>query len=126
MAFSKSKKNMKRLSKSSRKLQRGGVGFTFDHGCKVGGLPARVALSDCPNVGPLDSCHIKAMYGQSCKRQMGGSRKSRKLNRSRRSSRSSRSSRSRASRSRSQRSRGSRSRASRSRSSRSRSSRSRS
>ena len=120
MAFSKSKKNMKRLSKSSRKLQRGGVGFTFDHGCKVGGLPARVALSDCPNVGPLDSCHIKAMYGQSCKRQMGGSRKSRKLNRSRRSSRS------RVSRSRSPRSRASRSRESRSRSSRSRSSRSRS
>ena len=72
----KSKKNTKRLTKkrSYAKKQRGGVGFTFNHGCKVGGLPQRVAVSDCPNVGPLDNCFIKAMYGKSCN-QSGGKRK---------------------------------------------------
>tara|TARA_Y100000591_G_C21706574_1_gene631135 strand:+ start:256 stop:627 length:372 start_codon:yes stop_codon:yes gene_type:complete len=76
-----SRRNSKRMSKKLRKNQRGGVGFSFDHGCKVGGLPARVATNDCPSVGPLDSCHIKALYGNSCSRQAGGARKSKRSNR---------------------------------------------
>jgi hypothetical protein len=76
-----SRRNSKRMSKKLRKNQRGGVGFSFDHGCKVGGLPARVATNDCPSVGPLDSCHIKALYGNSCSRQAGGARKSNRANR---------------------------------------------
>ena len=88
-------KNRKSSKRVSQKVQRGGVGFTIDHGCKVGGLPARVATSDCPNVGPLSSCHIKAAYGQSCSGQVGGARrngrtrKSSKVNRYSKSSKSS-------------------------------------
>ena len=84
-------KNRKSSKRVSKKVQRGGVGFTFDHGCRVGGLPARVATSDCPNVGPLSSCHLKAAYGQSCAGQKGGARRTSKSNKSRKSSKSNKS-----------------------------------
>jgi hypothetical protein len=93
-------KNRKFSKRVSKKVQKGGVGFTFDNGCRVGGLPARVATSDCPNVGPLSSCHIKAAYGQSCTGQVGGARrngrtrKSSKFNRASKSNKSNKSSRS--------------------------------
>lgn len=72
---SNKRNSTRKVRKGLRRTQRGGVGFTFDHNCRVGGLPARVATSECPNIGPLDSCSIKAAYGQSCNRQIGGKRK---------------------------------------------------
>ena len=87
----KTNKNRKSSKRVSKKVQRGGVGFTFDNGCKVGGLPARVATSDCPNVGPLSSCHIKAAYGQSCTGQVGGAKKNNKVRKSSKYNRSSKS-----------------------------------
>lgn len=78
---SKNKRKMKNMSRKrvSRKNQKGGVAYTFDHSCRVGGLPSRVSISECPNKGPLDPCHMKQMYGQSCK-QAGGSKRSNKSN----------------------------------------------
>lgn len=74
MARTKSRsKSQKRKSVS----QRGGVAYTFDHNCRVGGLPSRVAISECPKAGPLDSCYIKQLYGQTCNQAGGKSKKQR-------------------------------------------------
>jgi hypothetical protein len=76
---SKNKSKSMSRKRVSKKSQKGGVAYTFDHSCRVGGLPARVAISECPKAGPLDSCHVKQMYGQSCK-QAGGKRNSKRSN----------------------------------------------
>ena len=86
-----SKKSCKMLKKKGNKSQKGGVRFGFDHNCRVGGLPARVAISECPNVGPLDARSIRAAYGQSNDLQVGGKRKlksSKKSKKSRKSNKS--------------------------------------
>ena len=63
--------------KNASRKQKGGVAYTFNNSCRVGGLPERVAISQCPKAGPLDSCHMKQMYGQSCT-QAGGKGKTMK------------------------------------------------
>ena len=81
--------NRKKVNKKSLK-QKGGVAYTFNNSCRVGGLPERVALSSCPLAGPLDSCYIKQQYGQSCTKQLGGKRNNKnktKINKSNKSKR---------------------------------------
>jgi len=76
---SKRVKRVKKVNKS-KKLQKGGVGFSFNlqPNCRIGGLPERVSTSDCPSGSITDPCNIKKAYGQSCNTVQNGGKKSKK------------------------------------------------
>jgi len=82
----KSKTNKRTKSyrtKRVKKQLRFGGAYTFDNNCRVGGLPEVVNVSECPKAGPLDSCYLKEMYGQSCKSLQSGGGKKNKRNKKR-------------------------------------------
>ena len=73
----------RRISKTKKRQQRGGVGYSLDvtkKNCKIGGLPEVVATSDCPSLGPGDPGFAQALYG--------GSRKSKRVKKSKSRSKS--------------------------------------
>ena len=57
----------RRISKTKKRQQRGGVGYSLDvtKKCKIGGRPEVVATSDCPELGPGDPGFAQALYGGS-------------------------------------------------------------
>ena len=90
MSSRKSKSNKRSKSyrtKRVKKQLRYGGAYTFDNNCRIGGLPEVVNVSECPKAGPLDSCYLKEMYGQSCKSLQSGGTRARKTKNKKRKNR---------------------------------------
>ena len=56
-------------TRKAKHQQNGGVAYTLDTGCKIGGLPEVKAVSDCPAVGHRSPKFAEALYGGSKKRK---------------------------------------------------------